>query len=391
MGVEEAVALPFDSSRGRDASNVCKEETLSPYKWFLSPHSWGHFHSCDVRVNAGEVDASVSQETLPRYIEKQQSWLRAWTKDGHSPLMHRQLYRHSKMLPCIRAAYTARAAYDLASSGSGAKVTALRIMEELATELVCSQPEVELDPASILSNMVGTSTDSGAVPVILDTFTHLARTQALFIYQITQLFDGDIRARDKAEGHIETLHRWSRQMLESARLDCAAAEVLTTDETQRLLHCERLAESGIRICATRVNPFTMPAGAKSTPPTLWQAWVIAESVRRTYISARFVQAVYDAIKRGWAMCPGGIMFAAHVGLWDAETEAKWYAAVRQADISSPFVLMQSLDGHKILEGATPEDVDEFAKSVVEISFGVEQVERWLMEKGHLSRESQVRS
>lgn len=65
---------------------------------------------------------------------------------------------------------------------------------------------------------------------LMDTSTHLARTQALFTYQLVRLCDGDIRAR--AEEHIDTLHTWVSRMPESAQLDCAAAELLYTDTAE---------------------------------------------------------------------------------------------------------------------------------------------------------------
>ncbi|KAK4187146.1 hypothetical protein QBC35DRAFT_385501 [Podospora australis] len=392
---------PSSSSRAGKGNDADIEDSISPYKWFLSPHSWSHFHSCDPVITQPEVKEPVSEQSLPHYIEKQQSWLRSWVKDGHSPLMHRQLYRSTTTMPaCIRSAYTARAAYDIANSASS-KTTALRIMDELAQELIQSQPNTELDP-SIMIQMLGTSTDPGTVPVVLDTFTHLARTQALFVYQMTRLFDGDIRARDQAEGHIDTLNRWSREMLESARLDCAAAEVtaatsalISPDDTETLLRCEReFGPGGANVCmarATRTNPFTMPHRppefndiSVQTRPTVWQAWIIAESVRRIYISARIVEAVYSTLKQGWTLCPGGVMFAAQAGLWDAKSECEWYMVVKKVDITSPYMLMLSLKGYTLLDRATPEDVDEFAKSIIEISAGVEKVERWEMLKGKKS-------
>jgi hypothetical protein len=46
-----------------------------------------------------------------------------------------------------------------------------------------------------------------------------------------------------------------------------------------------------------------------------------------------------------------------------------------------WMMVQSLESWKILERGAPAEVDEFAVAVLEISFGVESVERWRFERG----------
>ena len=184
--------------------------------WFLSPDSWQR------RFNFQRdepLNNSVCEETLPHYIAKLQSWMHNWVTDGHCPLMHRHLYR-GQMPDCVQDAFTALAAYHVARTPA-ARATALRIINRRADALVLSQPSLDVGPDYVTragrgvdGNMSSCSSSilvEPALPttsVILDTLTHLARTQALFVYQLVRLFDGDIRSRALAEAHADTLHAW---------------------------------------------------------------------------------------------------------------------------------------------------------------------------------------
>lgn len=378
---------------------------LSPYQWFLSPGSWRRSTLLDAHIMSlpPELEVAISQDSLPNFIDKHQQWLQLWVKEGHSPLMHRHLYR-DLMPECIRDAYTARAAYDLAATPA-AKELSLRIIQDRAADLIQSQPDSHLDH----TNNTNTNLPLGSLDasnIMLGTFNHLARTQSLFVYELTQLFDGDIRSRDQAESYMETLHRWACQMLESARLDCTTGEVFeayassasssgsSPSGNSDLIRGSKTGTSSntsvgaITPPSSTHNPVALPPNP--APHTLWQVWVIAESVRRTYISVSFVRSVYQTIKTQWSVCPGGALFSGVNGLWDATTGKEWCAALRKGNTlrgqkdgegaMSPWALMQSLEVWKVLEYASPDEVDEFTVAVAEISRGMEVVEQWIMEK-----------
>lgn len=46
---------------------------------------------------------------------------------------------------------------------------------------------------------------------------HLARVQALFVYEFIRLFDGSVRLRASAEQQLPTLRRWVTLMWEAAK------------------------------------------------------------------------------------------------------------------------------------------------------------------------------
>ncbi|GAB1320962.1 hypothetical protein MFIFM68171_11172 [Madurella fahalii] len=310
--------------------------------------------------------------------------------------MHSQLYR-GWMPECVEDAYTSLATYHAAAPG--AKATALHIIEERVNRLIRSQPPDECNVAGLSSGF------------LVDTPTHLARTQALFVYQLVRLFDGDIRARARAETHIDVLHTWANRMLESARLDCAAAELLSTSPAEQsgmmLLPMSStttnddlfqvrstpstdtaaMSHDGNALSLPS-NPFLLPPHAST--PLLWHAWITAESIRRTYLAATFMQSVYNTLKQGWSICPGGAAFTALNGLWDARSGYAWLEVLQSSLRAStegggegilskglsPWALIQSLEGWRVLEAARPEEVDEFTRAVLEISYGVERVEGW---------------
>ncbi|KAK4233517.1 hypothetical protein C8A03DRAFT_19425 [Achaetomium macrosporum] len=321
-------------------------------RWFLSAESWTLHH--------GSLDGApspVSEQSLLHFISKIKAWAAAWVRDGHSPLMHKHLYG-SWVPDCIQDCLTSLAAYNTASSHS-AKATALHIVDDRVNRLVQSQPpddDYELD--GITSS------------ILLTTATHLARTQALYVYQLIRLFDGDIRARAQAERHMATLLTWAKQMVESARLDCASAE---------LLPGPTLSSSDTN---SNSNPFTLPANPRSTPiPSLWRAWITAESVRRIYTAAVFLLNVYDTLRRGWSVCPGMIAFTAQSGLWDAGSGYAWVETLRARAGLRGRGRSTLTGSERILQNAAPEEIDEFAVAVLEITFGTGSVEKWVFEKG----------
>ncbi|KAK3986986.1 hypothetical protein QBC44DRAFT_296026 [Cladorrhinum sp. PSN332] len=372
------------------------EDDISPYQWFLAPDSWLRQYS-DQAVTNIDLDTPVSRETLPHFINKLQSWTRSYAADGHSPLFHRQLYK-SFMPDTIRDAYTSRAAYDMAST-QDSKTMALRIIEDRTNQLIQSQPDAfissEIDPSSSRDPAGG----------LIDTCTHLARTQALLIYQLTRLFDGDIRARSKAEAHIDTLHSWARQMIESARIDCMvgqSTQATSQSQSQSQSHSPDSAtgfEADMTpLCEISLSLATIPqstSGNDQFPDnipihvpilpqkpnvSLWRVWVIAESVRRTYLASEFMLAVYQTMKDGWSVCPGGAVFCAQEGIWDALSGVEWCKALKETrgKKNREWVLMQSLGSGRLLKEARPDEVDLFAKGVMDITVGMERVEKWCM-------------
>ncbi|KAH6839464.1 hypothetical protein B0I37DRAFT_347908 [Chaetomium sp. MPI-CAGE-AT-0009] len=288
------------------------------YGWFLAPESWTWQHG----LSEPQINLTASQRSLPYFIDKLKTWMARWVADGHNPIIHPQLYQDG-MPECVEDAYTSLAAYN-AASASG-KPTALQIIQNRVDRLLAqNQPPPDL-----------TLDDTISPACMLDTPTHLARTQALFTYQLIALFDGDIRARAQAERHADTLILWCRQLLESAQLDCAAAAFLSptqtgTDTSTRTQTTTTSTTPTIATNTTGTAPSPSPQPAL---PTLWHTWIQSECARRLYLAATSMLAVYDTLRRGWAACPGGVAFTAQRGLWEAASGYAW-ARVLRGDIGT---------------------------------------------------------
>ncbi|KAK4119648.1 hypothetical protein N657DRAFT_581301 [Parathielavia appendiculata] len=330
------------------------ETTLSS-RWFLHPQTWIRQHGWATP----QYELPVSEKSLPHFISKLKRWADDWVRDGHSPIMHRLTYE-GYTPECVEDAYTSLAAYNAASPS--AKPTALRVIESRVNKLLISQTQEDVDGISSA--------------FILNTCIHLARTQALFIYQLIRLFDGDIRARVQAESHMDILNRWSNQMIESAQLDYAAADLVLSQSAS--------TSSTMTVTTTTNNPFSVPPSAP--PPVLHKAWLLSESIRRIYIASIFMQAVYNTLRRGWSVCPGAIAYTAQSGLWDARECYTWARALRRGrDPGGQKIRERGDDAPQARDGGEQELlspwVDEFAVAVAEISCGVERVEQWVFEKG----------
>jgi hypothetical protein len=110
----------------------------------------------------------------------------------------------------------------------------------------------------------------------------LATVQTLLLFQIIQLFDGDIRSRSLAEQNMDILRVLKMQ------LQVRAAEIDST-------------------------------------PT-WREWIFTESIRRTIILSTFIDGLYSALKVG--SCTNirelsVLPFTSSAALWDLTTSASW--------------------------------------------------------------------
>jgi hypothetical protein len=115
----------------------------------------------------------------------------------------------------------------------------------------------------------------------------LAALQALILFHIIQLFDGDIRQRSLAEQNMDTLRAWTVQL--------------------------------------KVRATELP------PPFTWQEWIFEESVRRTVIFSLMLDGLFSTLKKGYCSNVKGLNilpFASKISLWEAGTAASWLAESR---------------------------------------------------------------
>ena len=167
----------------------------------------------------------------------------------------------------------------------------------------------------------------------------LAALQALLLYQLLRLFDGDIRLRAVAEADEATAMLW-------------ASELRT------------------RVCAA--------TSALSNSPGDWQTWLFCESIRRTVVTTSLLRGVYKYLKTGVA-CPTavGVFFTAQEGLWNAQSEIGWIKARRER--LELQVLVNAWDEMMVL--ATPGDVEELGVLIMSVVWGLGATQNWLGHEG----------
>ncbi|KAM0254708.1 hypothetical protein ACHAQJ_006489 [Trichoderma viride] len=305
--------------------------------WFLSPSSWTIDH------NTGPIPSQISfsDEALTYFIDQIRVWLKQWTNEGHCPFIHSQLWR-VHLPDCIQDAFASLAAYHSKTPATERMV--LRIVENRVNNLVEGQS-------------ANTSGDFGVI--MLDPACHLARTQALLIYKIIRLFDGDIRARAQAEKNIDTLSLWARQMWQSAGLALSSGH----------------AKPSAGVDRRNISPVDTQLRTDGSITSTWQAWIFSESIRRTYLAATLTEAVYMTLKQGWATCPGGIIFSGGAGLWKAPSPSSWINHYQENPINS----VRCIDGEQLLTNAKASHVDEFCHATLIVSYGLERFDRWCYE------------
>ncbi|KAJ5937943.1 hypothetical protein N7454_004285 [Penicillium verhagenii] len=206
-------------------------------------------------------------------------------------------------------------------------------------------PDFDLDWQDIMKDI-----DSFAVPdqVGMDNTSPtrsvlVASVQALCIYQIVQLFDGDIALRSQAEEAGPILDRWLRQ------LKCQANPV-----------------------SDSLNHTTNPGSAHDA----WRAWVFDECVRRTLIVGFSIEGLYSFLKHGWDASHHDFVdlcFYAQRALWTAPSEYFWLAAL-QDHLLLP-VWFRSWE-HDI-DQAQPGDMEELGMIMMGFIKGIDYCRHWL--------------
>ena len=274
---------------------------------------------------------------------KMHRWLTDWVEKGSNPFIHSQLYR-TRFPRCVQDAYAALSCYLHRTASTERAI--FQIIEDRARHLLAEHgiPSVEL-----LHENISTSS------VTLDSLEHIARVQALLVYQVLCLYDGDIRLRHVAESYIPVLNSWTEQMVEHAsQAVCLGSSVISSVYEQTAVGFD------LSYIALYEN-------------ACWYSWILAESIRRTWLVVSGIQGTYLVIKHSRAVpCQGGIMFTTRSGVWEAQSALAWERLCSEVNVG----LMQVADADKLFTEVAPEDVDDFTMLILQATFGEERMERW---------------
>ena len=273
----------------------------------IAPESWQIFNGGDLALDRIDVPllSAATMEIL--------TWLQKWVSSGSTLFIHWRIYQDA-MPRCLQDAYVACATYF--GSIDLTKELVFRIIERNVEELV---QDLAVPGRAISSEPCG-------------LVQHLARTQAMLIYQAIRLYDGDIRQRSAADKLCPTLDRWNREML---------------------------------ACALQSSQYVRSfSGGRSPDNTVaWQAWCLAESVRRTWATSNVVQNAYHVLKGEASRCPGHLRFTARAGLWDARSALEWMEAQQNLDP----LFYDEMNGREIVARANLDEIDAFGRWALRVT------------------------
>ncbi|KAK3330453.1 hypothetical protein B0H66DRAFT_468993 [Apodospora peruviana] len=243
-----------------------------------------------------------------------------FASENATPFLHRHLYNSAGPPACIMACFSTSVMYSNRTPANQAMV--FRVLQQDLDKLFCG--------------------DGGpATPR-----EKLARAQALFLYQSIRLFDGDVSLRAQAERDLPLLETWLADL-------CRIRDNLGE---------RRHAAADGRIRRSRIRN-----RRELEPPTDWERWVFAESVRRTIIMAYSVLTMYGMMKGtqvpptdGSGRDPWAYIHRWTLSrhLWEADSSYDFYRAWEE---KKPHFVINSYSFDEFLKYGRPDDVDEFAK------------------------------
>ncbi|KAJ2975307.1 hypothetical protein NQ176_g5590 [Zarea fungicola] len=270
------------------------------------------------------VDRAITSGTIynerTRYAARRLKLLpQEFCATGHNTFIHRSLYKE----------YTPEHIQDVLGS------CALYSGKNEQTETLVFST-IGHKAANLVNNHI-----AFAAPVDL-----LSSTQALILYQIIRLFDGDIRQRAEAEAHESVLMSWTKELQQRTE------PVLST------------------------RPVASPNTQSSPLHESWGGWVFEESCRRTILMSYLLQGIYSFLKFGWDDVADDISrlsFTAQAALWNASSEMHWKESIRSF---KPFqVTISRWDSH--LEGAGVADLEEMGILMMALLKGTSVTSEWL--------------
>ncbi|CCF42807.1 hypothetical protein CH063_12700 [Colletotrichum higginsianum] len=324
-----AAANQADTEAGSHTSS--QAEGLN---WFLQSPSW------TIVFQRSPPNSVPPAAVFTNFVRGLQSWLVRFLHRGHNPFIHRQLYSETTLPQCMQDAYAAVA----------------------IVQTVTPDNEHVVDAVSnsfVLNLLAAHSTaDPSAFMPLLSTKQHLARTQALLIHLLLSLFSPSISRRAKAESLIDTARLWARQLWESAALDATSSPVFPNALS---VSCDTALEND------------------DVVSSLYRAFILSESIHRTFLLTSIVTGVYTSLKTTWTHgCAGDVCITMRGDLWEAPSAARWEAIARKDD---PLYLY-SLKGQTFLSrGIRAAEVDEYARLLFTVLWGLEKVEHWVVSTG----------
>jgi hypothetical protein len=312
-----------------EADNQLSENRL-PIELSGNPSTWTQdlqVPDIDDIVNTDPQTSSHEEDTITagaiyqeraKFVSAQfQTYPRLFYEKGQTPFIHRHLY--ASCLPdIILDALSACALY----CGKNKENESLVLAD-------ISKKALELAVAD---------------KVFTCPVQQLASTQALLLYQIIRLFDGDIRLRADAEACETALAAWTDQI------------------------CKRM-----KALPRSFSPenHSIPVGN-----TAWNDWIFEESCRRTVLVSYMLRCSYSFLKFGFDTLSHKIRelsFTAQAALWEAPSEFHWLEVCKER--MGFLVMVENWDAD--MRGVKPSDIEGLGIVTMATLKGVDLTCEWL--------------
>ncbi|KAH8627197.1 hypothetical protein IG631_16965 [Alternaria alternata] len=189
----------------------------------------------------------------------------------------------------------------------------------------------------------------------------LAALQALLLYQMIRLFDGDIRLRALAEADESVTLQWANRLKTLLRDNAVARQSTASPITRAGFHSSSSSQK--RSLVDSADD--------------WQFWLTTESIRRTIITTYILSGIYNFLKLGYdGPTPDlRLSFTAQTALWGAQSESGWRWAREDASVENLEIRIERWD--EAVTKAKPEDLEEMGVCVMVMLWGVESARGWL--------------
>ncbi|KAB8211763.1 hypothetical protein BDV34DRAFT_184259, partial [Aspergillus parasiticus] len=307
--MEEGSSLPPFPDYNLDWADIMKDIDV-----FRVPDRTDLGNSPDNAVLAGEI----FQERIVNAVKRLKVYPDLFVREGKTPFIHPGLYQDHPP-GSIQDALMVCALYKEKNKANEAWV--LRGINSKTAGLLDRSAQSQL-------------------PVL----EQLAAVQALILYQIIRLFDGDIRQRAEAERTDQTMSSWIKQL---------QLYMKPADSDLQVDYCPAV-------------------GGKNDH---WQSWLLDESVRRTVITCYTLQGMYCFLKNGWDNSHNEfqcLSFYTQKALWDAASDYQWQTAL-QSYRSFP---VRFLSWDTDFRYVKPSDVDDLGMMMMVLMKGVDFCLHW---------------
>ncbi|KAJ5615192.1 transcription factor gsfR2 [Penicillium hordei] len=324
--LQRSPALPTTSILSPHTNDVLFNFANDPFDFesipqggFLSSAVIGDTVAQQDQNDVGRIISDTTAQARVDFAAKKLAMVpKIFSQQGQTMFIHRILVQ-DRSPPVLQDALSACALYSLKNTEN--QVLVFRNLEHKRQQLIAN-----IDP------LLATKTDL------------LEALQALILYQIMSLFDGDIRLRAQAEVDEPVLLTWANHLM------------LRTHQVQ---------------------PPSAPAEAQhllGSTFTDWRRWLIEESSRRTVITAFMLKGVYSFLKLGRDTVPDLRMsFTAQTALWNSQSEISWQRAQNEREWLELWVTHWD----EAVGKAKPGDLEELGILIMVMLKGIVATGKWL--------------